>query len=181
MVYNNFLERLKTFKTETLRFLTDFDVPFTNILAEQDLRMMKVKMKISVPFRPSTALKSLHASGPSSQPRVRFEESKRGRVSFDPKKFLAKVGDGKTIAEYQKDQVVFAQGDVAEAVFYIQKGRVKLTVVSEHARKQSSESSGLMIFLVRDVPRTANAIFFIGRSFPRHCKYGRPEVRALSF
>jgi len=57
------------------------------------------------------------------------------RASFDPKKFLAKVGEGKTIAKYQKDQVVFAQGDVADAVFYIQKGKLKLTVISEQGKE----------------------------------------------
>jgi CRP/FNR family transcriptional regulator, cyclic AMP receptor protein len=54
---------------------------------------------------------------------------------FDPKAFLAKVGDGNTIAKYRKDQVVFAQGDAADAVFYIQEGRVKLTVVSEQGKE----------------------------------------------
>lgn len=60
---------------------------------------------------------------------------KKSAKAFDPKAFLAKVGDGKTIATYQKDQTVFAQGEAADAVFYIQKGKVKLTVVSEQGKE----------------------------------------------
>jgi CRP/FNR family cyclic AMP-dependent transcriptional regulator len=48
---------------------------------------------------------------------------KNREASFDPKRFLAKVGDGKTIAKYHKDQIVFSQGDVADAVFYLQQGK----------------------------------------------------------
>ena len=55
---------------------------------------------------------------------------------FDPKAFLAKVGAGKTILKFEKNQHVFEQGDVADAVFYIQKGRVKLTVLSDRVRKR---------------------------------------------
>lgn len=54
---------------------------------------------------------------------------------FDPKIFLAKVGAGKSILEFQKNQNVFAQGDVADTVFYIQQGRVKLTVLSEQGKE----------------------------------------------
>ena len=60
---------------------------------------------------------------------------KRRKTSFDPKTFLAKVGEGKTISRYQKGQVVFSQGQVADAVFYIQQGKVKLTVVSEQGKE----------------------------------------------
>ena len=55
--------------------------------------------------------------------------------SFDPKAFLAKVGEGKTIIEFRKDQVVFAQGDVADTVFYVQKGQVKVVVISEQGKE----------------------------------------------
>jgi len=54
---------------------------------------------------------------------------------FDAKGFLAKVGAGKTILEFHNNQHVFEQGDVADTVFYIQKGRVKLTVLSEQGKE----------------------------------------------
>ena len=55
--------------------------------------------------------------------------------AFDPKEFLARVGEGKTIAAYHKDDIVFAQGDVADTVFYLQKGRLKVVVVSEQGKE----------------------------------------------
>jgi len=55
--------------------------------------------------------------------------------AFDPRVFLAKVGVGKTVIEFQKNQIVFAQGDVADTVFYIQKGKIKLTVMSEQGKE----------------------------------------------
>jgi CRP-like cAMP-binding protein len=54
---------------------------------------------------------------------------------FEPKEFLAKVGEGKTILEFRKDEIIFAQGDVANTVFYIQKGRVKVVVVSDQGKE----------------------------------------------
>ena len=54
---------------------------------------------------------------------------------FDPKIFLAKVGAGKQVLEFHKNQHVFEQGDVADTVFYIQKGRVKLTVLSDQGKE----------------------------------------------
>ena len=54
---------------------------------------------------------------------------------FDPIIFLAKVGAGKAILEFHKNQNVFEQGDIADTVFYIQKGRVKLTVLSEQGKE----------------------------------------------
>jgi CRP/FNR family transcriptional regulator, cyclic AMP receptor protein len=61
--------------------------------------------------------------------------SNTNQAAFDPKEFLAKVGNGKTILEFRKDQIVFAQGDAADTVFYIQQGRVKVVVVSEQGKE----------------------------------------------
>ena len=50
---------------------------------------------------------------------------------FDPKKFLATIGEGRKVVAFPKKQTIFAQGDAADSVFYIQGGKVRLTVVSE--------------------------------------------------
>lgn len=61
--------------------------------------------------------------------------AKTNQRAFDPKAFLAKVGEGKTIVEYAKDQVVFAQGDAADTIYYIQQGRLKVVVLSEQGKE----------------------------------------------
>jgi CRP-like cAMP-binding protein len=54
---------------------------------------------------------------------------------FDPKVFLSKVGSGKLMLQSSKPQLIFSQGDAADAVFYVQAGQVKLTVVSEQGKE----------------------------------------------
>src|SRR4249920_4278923 len=56
-------------------------------------------------------------------------------LAFDPKAFLTKIDSGKTTRAYRSRQVVFSQGDAADAVFYIQSGKVKLTVVSTRGKE----------------------------------------------
>jgi len=70
-------------------------------------------------------------SKPSRMARAARTEAAR----FDPKIFLAKVGNGTTILNPTKKHVLFSQGDAANAVFYVQAGRVKLTVVSPQGKE----------------------------------------------
>jgi CRP/FNR family transcriptional regulator, cyclic AMP receptor protein len=60
--------------------------------------------------------------------------SKRA-LRFDLKTFLAKSGDGRTILEFQADHPFFSQGDPADAVFYILKGKIQLTVLSRQGKE----------------------------------------------
>ena len=54
---------------------------------------------------------------------------------FNPDTFLATIGEGRRILAVPKKQTIFAQGDEADAIFYIQKGRVRLTVVSKSGKE----------------------------------------------
>ncbi|HET7165156.1 MAG TPA: Crp/Fnr family transcriptional regulator, partial [Pseudolabrys sp.] len=60
---------------------------------------------------------------------------KAKKVPFDSKVFLATVNGGRSISKYRKNQKIFSQGSSADAVFYIQKGNVKLTVISEQGKE----------------------------------------------
>ena len=66
--------------------------------------------------------------------RIDVQKGKR-KPPFDPKVFLDTENVGRAISRYRKDQKVFSQGSPADAVFYIQKGKVKITVVSEQGKE----------------------------------------------
>jgi CRP/FNR family transcriptional regulator, cyclic AMP receptor protein len=61
--------------------------------------------------------------------------SASGSKVFDPLAFLCREGAGKTIERYRKNQKIFSQGDVADAVFFIRSGKVKITVLSEQGKE----------------------------------------------
>jgi len=56
-------------------------------------------------------------------------------VPFDPGAFLATVNHGRTMSEYPMGQVIFSQGDAADSVFYVVRGKIKIAVTSEHGRE----------------------------------------------
>ena len=75
--------------------------------------------------------------GPSPRrgPTVTPAALAKKKRAFDPKTFLATIGEGRKNVEFAKKQTVFAQGDPADAVFYLQTGKVILTVVSKTGKE----------------------------------------------
>ena len=60
---------------------------------------------------------------------------KAAQDDFDPQAFLAKVGEGKAVSTFRKNEIVFSQGEAADTIFYIQAGRVKVVVLSEQGKE----------------------------------------------
>ena len=60
--------------------------------------------------------------------------ARKTKSGFDPMTFLATVSRGRSVSEYRKDATVFRQGGAADAVFYIQKGKIKITVESKQGK-----------------------------------------------
>jgi len=75
----------------------------------------------------------------------RLQTAKRQPINadtaFDPAAFLARTGLGRTIRSLKRNEAAYKQGDPADAIFYVQKGRLKVTVTSAHfrARERSDD------------------------------------------
>jgi CRP/FNR family cyclic AMP-dependent transcriptional regulator len=82
---------------------------------------------------------------------------RKAKPPFDPKVFLSKVNGGRAISEYRKDKTIFRQGDPSDAVFYVQSGKVKTTVVSEEGKE------------------AVVALLGIGDFFGEGCLTGQPQ------
>src|SRR4051812_40895190 len=74
-------------------------------------------------------------------------KKKRGNRRFDPAVFLETAAKGRVISTHPKKQIIFAQGDAADAVFYIRKGKVKVTVVSTQGKEAVVAILGLDEFV----------------------------------
>jgi CRP/FNR family transcriptional regulator, cyclic AMP receptor protein len=61
--------------------------------------------------------------------------TRKAKRPFDPKEFLLKVNGGRAVSDYRKDQTIFRQGETADAVFYIESGKAKKTVISEQGKE----------------------------------------------
>jgi CRP/FNR family cyclic AMP-dependent transcriptional regulator len=66
---------------------------------------------------------------------------------FDPEAFLQQIGTGRTLLEFRKKQVVFSQGEAADSIYFIQKGRVRLSLVSKSGKEATLGLMGVGDFL----------------------------------
>ena len=78
---------------------------------------------------------------------TRKSYAQKQRKPFDPNVFLAKVGPGRTVHHYRPKQAIFSQGDPADAVFYLQAGKVRISVLSKQGKEATLALLGSGDFL----------------------------------
>jgi CRP-like cAMP-binding protein len=94
-------------------------------------------------YYPRFGLAKLTRQHTSRRPKLEWQEHARSiaetsgkkDVAFSAQAFLSKVGTGRTLADHRTKQIIFSQGDAADSIFYIHKGKVKLSVVSDRGKE----------------------------------------------
>jgi CRP/FNR family cyclic AMP-dependent transcriptional regulator len=98
---------------------------------------------------------------------------------FDPKAFLAQTGLGRTITPYPKNKVIFVQGEPSDAVFYIQKGHVKLTVLSTQGKEATIALLGEGDFIGEGCITSDQSLRVASATAVTHCLVLRIEKEAM--
>ena len=115
----------------------------TRIQGRPAKRMSSAKSVRSTKPAPDNGLKP-------SRPPATKPQSKNGDTVFDPEDFLARVGVGKKVVTLKKGQLAYAQGDPADAIFYVQKGQLRVTVTSANGKEATLSLVGAGEFLGED-------------------------------
>ncbi len=90
---------------------------------------------------------ALNGSPLGADAEISLEGTGKASAEFDPAAFLAEAGAGKMFVDLKKGDVVFSQGDLADTVFHIQKGQVKLAVVSQNDKEAVIAQLGVGDFI----------------------------------
>jgi CRP/FNR family cyclic AMP-dependent transcriptional regulator len=125
-----FAPRWGRFSTERCR-VTAFNLQFMSLAGHN--RRIIADHRACLRFLPVTESVVL----PPERTNTMTEQPRRDSIkgTFSPQAFLSRAEAGKTIEKYGKNQEIFTQGAAADSVFYIQKGKVKITVLSEHGKE----------------------------------------------
>ncbi len=111
-------------------------------------------------------------------------QPKNGDAVFDAEAFLARAGLGRKILSLKKDAVAYAQGDPADAIFYVQKGRLKVTVTSAQGKEATIALVGAGEFLGENCMISAHPVRLATASAMTECallRISKTEmVRALN-
>ncbi len=83
--------------------------------------------------------------------------TKKKIAAFDPKVFLSRIGSGRTTEKFASGSVVFSQGDPAAAVYYLQKGKIKITVTSKNGKEAVAGDRRARRFFRRGLPERPDA------------------------
>jgi CRP-like cAMP-binding protein len=126
---NNDMEVYKSETHEVIRRFLSHRLSFTECVAALDDALADLTSRLS-----GEQIAPLRALIVENNQIVMKEMERRGPPPFDAKT-LAAFGAGIAVSDYRPGQVIYAQGDSGEAVFYVQKGRVKLTVVSKFGKQ----------------------------------------------
>jgi CRP/FNR family transcriptional regulator, cyclic AMP receptor protein len=120
------------------------NAPDRSFLENGTMRTTSNTASAQAPISVMAALRRYPSSG------IGLVKRKKLKTDFNPEAFLAKTGVGRTIIELVTNECAFSQGELADAIFYIQKGRVKLTVVSHQGKEATIALLGAGDFMGED-------------------------------